>query len=238
MINDMRVLAIIPARQGSRGLPGKNIKNLCGKPMIAWTIESGLESNYVDTLIVSTDGVDIANIAKEYGAEVPFMRPSELAHDHSTTLSVIEHAINFYQARNEYFDYIVLMEPTSPLRSAGEIDLMLEKLARSDREFDAIVSLGEVSTYVSALKRVSEAGLVEQYFDDLPTASRRQDVDPAYFPYGVAYIIKTKVLLREKTFYPSRTMGHMISSLQCYEVDDFSDFLAVSGVMNYLEGNV
>ena len=143
MINGKTVIAIIPARGGSKGLPGKNIKPLCGKPLIAWSIEAGLASQYIDEVMVSTDSEEIANIAREFGASVPFLRPVELASDTATTLDAVKHVIEYYENEcNRYFDYIVLLEPTSPLREKDDLDMMLEKISLIDADFDAIVSLG------------------------------------------------------------------------------------------------
>ena len=114
-------LTIIPARGGSKGLPGKNIKELCGKPLIAWSIEAGLGSQYIDEVMVTTDSQEIAGVARTFGASVPFLRPDELASDTATSFDVIKHAINFYEnVLNKRFDYIVLLEPTSPLRTEAD----------------------------------------------------------------------------------------------------------------------
>jgi len=233
MINEKRVLAIIPARGGSKGLPGKNIRELCGKPMIAWTIEKARMSNYLDVVLVSTDSPEIADVARRYGAFVPFLRPEHLAGDHSTTYDVIFHALAFCRENDEYnFDYVVLLEPTSPLREDDDVDRMLEALdARSD-EFDSIVSVGKVTEHPSIMKRLV-SGRMEPFCQELEQASRRQDNIPAYFPFGVAYIAKTDVLLVEKTFYTHRCASFLIKRYQNYEIDDMYDFLCVESLMKF-----
>ena len=233
MINDHRVIAIIPARAGSKGLPGKNICTLCGKPLIAWTIEKSKKSKYLDTVLVTTDSSEIATIAREYGAEVPFIRPAELANDNTPTLDVVYHALNYYRdVVKEEFDYVILLEPTSPLREDDDIDRMLQVLVNRSDQFDAIVSVGEVSEHPSIMKRLVGDSMAPFYLDVAQT-TRRQDNASAYFPYGVAYIVKTAVLLEEKTFYPQRCMPFLIKRYQNYEIDDLYDFLCVENVMKH-----
>jgi len=122
MYKGKKILALIPARGGSKGLPGKNIKPLLGKPLIAWTIEQAKASKYVDRVVVSTDDDEIAEVAIRYGAEVPFLRPKELARDDSPTIDAILHALDFFSDKGERFDLLALLEPTSPLRDSEDID--------------------------------------------------------------------------------------------------------------------
>lgn len=233
MYKEKSFLAIIPARGGSKGLPGKNIKVLSGKPLIAWSIEAGLRSKYLDEVMVTTDSQEIAEISKKYGASVPFLRPTELASDTATTFDVIKHTIEYCENNfHKTYDYIVLLEPTSPLRDKNDLDEMIQKVVALDHDFDAIVSIGEVHEHPSIMKQV-EKNIIKPYCAELAMESRRQDNQPAYFPYGVAYIVKTKTLLREKTFYPTHTTHHIIKRYQCYEIDDIYDFLAIENIMKY-----
>jgi len=233
MIQGKSILAIIPARGGSKGLPGKNIKNLCGKPLIAWSIEAGRACPYIDEVMVTTDSEEIARVAREFSASVPFLRPVALASDTSTTFDAVKHGIDFYEYElQKSFDYIVLLEPTSPLREEGDLDRMIEKVSSVDGKFDAIVSLGEVHEHPSIMKKI-QGNEIAPYCKELVMASRRQDNDIAYFPYGVAYIVKTKTLLEERTFYPRRTTHHLIKRYQCYEIDDIYDFLAIENIMKH-----
>lgn len=233
MINGKPVIAIIPARGGSKGLPGKNIRDLCGKPLIAWTIEKAKKSKYLDVILVTTDSQEIAGIAKKYGADIPFLRPSDLAGDRVPTYDVIFHALTHYrEAQGREFGYTVLLEPTSPLREDEDVDRMLETLDGRAEIFDAIVSVGEVSEHPSIMKRLV-GDRMEPYCPELTQTTRRQDNVPAYFPYGVAYIAKTTELLREKTFYLRRCTPFVIKRYQNYEIDDLHDFLCVESVMKY-----
>jgi CMP-N-acetylneuraminic acid synthetase len=233
MINEKKIIAIIPARGGSKGLPGKNIKELCGKPLIAWSIESGLGSQYIDEVMVTTDSEEIARIGRDFGASVPFIRPSELAGDKATSFDAVKHVIDFYKNElRKQFDYVVLLEPTSPLRETGDIDKMLKKIIAMEDQFDAIISLGEVHEHPSIMKKIV-GNVIEPYCSELITTTRRQDNEIAYFPYGIAYIIKVKTLLDEQSFYPRRTTYHLIKRYQCYEIDDIYDFLMIENVMKH-----
>jgi len=227
-------LAIVPARGGSKGLPGKNIKELCGKPLIAWSIETGLKSKYLDELVVSTDYQNIADIAKQYGASVPFLRPNCLASDTATSFDAIKHTIDYYKDElSKEFDYIVLLEPTSPLREVDDIDNMISKIVCNEEKFDSIVSMGEVHEHPSIMKKIVNKDYLNNYCEELELKSRRQDNDEAYFPYGVAYIVKMNSFLEEKTFYTKRNTFFEIKRYQCYEIDDIYDFLAVENIMKY-----
>ncbi len=236
MFNGKRIVGIIPARGGSKGLSGKNIKMLCGKPLIAWTIEAGLNSKHLDEVMVTTDSEEIADVSRKFGAAVPFLRPHELALDHSTTFEAVQHAIDFYRTNlRKIFDYIVLLEPTSPLREKDDIDKMIEKLVSYEHLYDSIISIGEVHEHPSIMKKII-GDVLHPFYEDLEMKSRRQDNQPAYFPYGVAYIIKTDVLLRERTFYSARSTFYEIKRYQNYEIDDIYDFLAIENIMKYQRG--
>lgn len=233
MINGKHVLAVIPARGGSKGLPGKNIRMLCGKPLIAWTIEKARKSRQLDVVLVSTDSPEIADVARQYGAIVPFLRPPALATDYASTYDVIRHALEHYrEEEGREFEYVVLLEPTSPLREDDDIDRILQALdARAD-ECDAIVSVGEVAEHPSIMKRLV-GGRIEPFCPELAQTTRRQDNAPAYFPFGVAYIAKTSALLKENTFHTRRCMSFQIKRYQNYEIDDMYDFLCVESVMKH-----
>ncbi len=231
MINGKRVMALIPARAGSKGLPGKNTRLLCGKPLIVWTIEKALKSAHLDAVVVSTDSEDIAAIARAAGASVPFLRPAALAQDTSPSIAVVEHALDwFLQEHGVSFDYHVLLEPTSPLREDHDIDTMLARLDAQADHFDAIVSLGETGGHPSVLKRLV-GDSIEPFYADLAMTTRRQEGEPAFFPFGVAYITKVATLRQERSFYPTRCTHYRLQRYQHYEIDDHYDFLAVEAVM-------
>jgi len=233
MIQGQSVLAVIPARGGSKGLPGKNIREICGKPLIAWSIEKAKKSRYLDMVLVTTDSQEIAAIARKFGAHVPFLRPAELASDKASTYDAIRHALTFLKDREgKDFDYIVLLEPTSPLREDDDIDRMLEQIVSTENEFDSIISVGEVDEHPSIVKRLTGHRL-EPFCPELLQTTRRQDNEPAYFPYGVAYIAKTQVLLEENTFYTKRCTYFKIKHYQNFEIDDIYGFLCAESIMKY-----
>jgi len=233
MINGKSILVIIPARGGSKGLPGKNIKKMCGKPLISWTIENALNSQYVDKVIVSSDDEEIIKISNTYGAETPFVRPDDLATDNATSFPVIKHAIEFLHDNYEnQYDIIIMMEPTSPLREPNDIDVMLEKFNADYDAADSIISIGLVAEHPSIIKKI-DGNLLKPFVDNLPMTMRRQDQSPAYFPYGVAYIAKRDALLKEKTFYTIKCLHHTIKRYQCYEIDDIYDFITTENIMRY-----
>lgn len=231
MISNKRVIAIIPARGGSKGLPGKNIRPLCGKPLIAWSIERARQSRHIDTVVVTTDSQDIADVALGCGAEVPFLRPAHLASDTASSVDTVLHTLDYYRdILGKTFDYVVLLEPTSPLREAGDIDGMLNKLLANADDFDAIVSVGEVHEHPSIMMRL-EGNTMQPFYTDLAMTGRRQDNVPAYFPYGVAYIVTANTLYSLRTFYPPRATFFEIKRHQCFEIDDLCDFLVVETMM-------
>lgn len=233
MYQDKSFLAIIPARSGSKGLANKNIKELCGKPLLAWSIEAGLKSKYIDKVVVSTDSDEYAKIAKAYGAEAPFLRPKELSEDTSTTFDSIKHTIDFYiNKHNQIFDYIVLLEPTSPLREAMDIDKAIEMLF-NNLYANSIVGICKCESqnpeFLITLQQQTQTidGFLNQDFSPI----RRQDVRDFYFFEGTIYISETKTLLHYKNFYHRNTMGYIVPKWKSLEIDDIDDFIMVETMM-------
>jgi CMP-N-acetylneuraminic acid synthetase len=233
MYKDRTVLGLIPARGGSKGLPGKNIREMAGKPLIAWTIERALSSRYFDTVIVNTDDSNIADTAQKYGAEVPFLRPEELADDRTAMIDVIRHTVEYYRKINTFFDYIALLEPTSPLRQVDDIDRAIKQLIDNEAAADSLVSVGEVQLeHPSIMKKIKE-GRLTPYELDAGIVTRRQELDTVFFPYGVIYLTKTEKLIKHGTFYLENTIPYFIERWQNYEVDDMYDFICIEAVMNH-----
>jgi CMP-N,N'-diacetyllegionaminic acid synthase len=231
MINGKSVLAIIPARGGSKGLPGKNIKELCGKPLVAWSIGQALKSKYIDNVFVSTDSEEIAKIAKEFSANVPFLRPSELAADDSPTSDAILHVLEQLGLMGESYDYVALLEPTSPLRKSNDIDEAINLIVQNTGT-DCLVSVGEVHMeHPMIVKKIDEKGFVVPYISNIAKVHQRQLVDKAYFPYGVIYISKVSEFKKNRTFYTERTAPYSIERWQNYEIDDQLDFIIVEQIM-------
>ena len=233
MYKDKSFLAIIPARGGSKGLPGKNIKDLCGKPLIVWSIEKGLQSNYIDEVVVTTDSQEIADISKQYGASVPFLRPDELATDTATSFDAIKHTIDFYKKeRNRAFDYIVLLEPTSPLREVSDINKAIEQLLCSDAE--AIVGITKTEDQNPAFLILKDKNEYLTGYENLEMkVLRRQDIKDVYFFEGTIYISEREMLLNKKTFYHENTIGYEVPKWKSLEVDDMDDFIMIEAMMRY-----
>lgn len=234
MINEKRIIAIVPARGGSKGLPGKNIKKLCGKPLIAWSIEAGLGSQYIDEVVVTTDSEEIASIARAFGASVPFIRPAELASDTATSFDVIKHAIAFYEYElQKKFDYVVLLEPTSPLREKYDIDMAIEQLL-SNPHASAVVGICKTESQNPAfLVKQSDNNFLVGYENQDMRVLRRQEISNVFFFEGSVYISHTDTLLSKKTFYHERTLGYEVPKWKSLEIDDLDDFVMVEALMKY-----
>ena len=231
MCSGKSILGLIPARGGSKGLLGKNIKPLLGKPLIAWTIEQALASKYLDRVIVSTDSEEIAEISRKYGAKAPFIRPKELATDEARSEDVVFHAIEFFKDRGTNFDYVTLLEPTSPLRKNTDIDEGIEKLIDNEERAESLVSVGKIALEHPLIsKKIDENGFIRPFFNR-ESNIRRQKLEEAHFPYGVLYISKVSSLYKYRSFYQERTLAFLIERWQNYEVDDIYDFLAIEAIM-------
>jgi CMP-N,N'-diacetyllegionaminic acid synthase len=228
-------LALVPARGGSKGLPRKNLLPFAGRPLIAWTIESALGSALVDRTVVTTDDEEIAAVSRQAGADVPFLRPAGLALDTSPSIDAVLHALDWIEANDgQVFDYLALLEPTSPLRAPDDLDRAVRLLAHNHDSADAVVSVGEIHMeHPSIAKRVDEAGFVAPYLPDAATVTRRQDLGAALFPYGVVYLAKVDVLRDVRTFYPRRTLPLPIARWQGYEIDDAYDLVCAEAVLDY-----
>lgn len=232
MYKGKTILAVIPARGGSKGLIGKNIKLLCGKPLINWTIEAALSCEYIDTVLVSTDDEKIAKVSRKAGAETPFLRPEKLARDGSKVIDTILHALDFYRVKGQSFDYVVLLEPTSPLRKNGDLAKAVKKLIEQGPRADSIVSIGEIPLeHPVYAKKISADGLVVSYSPTKLSTALRQDVPVAYFPYGVIYAARVCKLPQLGAPYGGKMLPWFIERWQCYEINDGYDFACVEAVL-------
>lgn len=230
-------MAVVTARGGSKGLPGKNIKMLNGKPMIAWTIEAVHDSLHLDDLFISTDSREIAAVCAKYDATVSELRPPELAADETSSVDVLCYTLDLMTQRKARFDYLLLLEPTSPLRKASDIDNMIA-LAVDNPEADGVISLGRVHLeHPSIVKKINAKGYVIPYIEGLAAAYQRQQEDDAFFPYGVGYLMKVDRFLATRTIYMEKMLPYYIERWQNYEVDDIFDFACISAIMEQRGGN-
>ena len=201
----MKILAIIPARGGSKGVPGKNIKLLNGKPLLAYTSEIALQSKYLREVIVSTEDEQIIEVAKNLGIGVPFVRPLELAQDNTPTIDVIIHALQWYENQNVLFDAICLLQVTSPFRTVDFLDNAIETFI--EKGTDSLVSVQKVPHEYNPhwTFEVNAAGNLKIATGENQIISRRQELPTAYHRDGSLYITKTKVLLKEHSLYGEST---------------------------------
>ena len=201
----MRILAIIPVRGGSKGIPGKNIKLLDGKPLLAYTSELALQSGYLTEVIVSTEDEPIGEVAKSLGVQVPFMRPMALAQDDTPTIDVLIHALEWYKNQTIFFDAVCLLQVTSPIRTLEFLDKAIEKFMASD--CDSLVSVQKVPHEYNPhwTFEVNEEGNLKIATGEAEIIPRRQELPTAYHRDGSIYITKTDVLLKEHSLYGKST---------------------------------
>jgi len=218
MINGKKILAIIPARGGSKGIPRKNIKILAGEPLIAWTIEEAKKSKYIDRLILSSEDDEIIRVAKEWGCEVPFKRPIELAQDDTPGIEPVIHAINTLK---EKYDYVCLLQPTSPLRKVEHIDGCIEKCINSNA--DSCVSVTEVDKHPYWMYEIDTEEKLKPLFLE-KNVTRRQDLPKVYALNGAVYIAKTEWISETKSFISDQTVGFSMEKLLSLDIDDEIDF--------------
>ncbi len=231
MYKDKRILAIVTARGGSKGLPHKNILELNGKPLIAYTIEKVKSSKYLDKAYISTDDEEIAGVCERYGISVSELRPEELAGDTTSSAEVLFYTIDLLKKQGEEYDYMILLEPTSPLRKEDDIDNMI-RIAVDNPNADGVISIGRVCLeHPSVVKKLTQDGYIISYIENGKTFYQRQSEDEAYFPYGVGYLMKTDRFMQTHSIYMERMLPYMIERWQNYEVDDIYDFICIDALM-------
>ena len=218
MFKNKTFLAIIPARGGSKRLPRKNILDLCGKPLISWSIEAGLKSKYLDKVVVSSDDTEILNISNELKVQV-IKRPDELASDTSTSFDAVKHAID----NLESYEYILLLQPTSPLRNENHIDKAIEIL--EEKNADAVVSVCEMNHNLLLSNTLDDSLSMEGFISDNLLNNRRQDLKKHYRLNGAIYLCKTDKLLKEKSFFLKKNIfAYVMNSNNSIDIDRKEDF--------------
>lgn len=221
MIAGRRVLGLIVARGGSQGLPGKNIRSLAGKPLIVWTIDTALASSVLDRTILSTDSAAIAAVARAAGCDVPFQRPSSLAQDRTTSAAVVEHALEVLDDAGDRYDLVVLLQPTSPLRTAGDIDGAVRLCV--DRDATTCVSVSPSRQNPYWMITIDEFGTARPLFPaTVPT--RRQDLPATYAYNGALYVVRTEWIRREKQIFAPHMVAYVMPFERSVDIDDEADF--------------
>lgn len=229
MIENLKVLAIIPARGGSKGLKGKNIAPLNGMPLIAYSIKAARESKYVDLCLVSSDCPRILEVAKAYDSEI-IQRPPELASDTASSECVVEHAVS----RFPDFDLILLLQPTSPLRTSLDIDRSIEALI--DHHATAVISVYEPSHTPFKCFKLNENGFLTGLVDNKTPFMRRQDLPVALMPNGAIYLIYTKEFLHNASFFTDKTIPYTMSIESSADIDTQEDLDHVSESLHLQDG--
>jgi len=219
MIGGKRCLGVIPAREGSKRIPGKNIKELCGKPLIQWSIDSGNKSKYIDRLIVSTDSHKIAKISKFCGADVPFIRPANLAKDSSGSFEVLEHAYKFLHDQGDYYDYIIMLQPTSPLRTDRHIDEAIELL--DEKHADGVISLSEITHPIEWCGVLPETMEMDKFIDNIIINSRSQQFEKRFCLNGAIYLTSIQRMQSERShIYGNKMYAYIMEPYDSVDIDN------------------
>tara|TARA_B110001450_G_scaffold21907_1_gene19647 strand:+ start:9860 stop:10555 length:696 start_codon:yes stop_codon:yes gene_type:complete len=230
MYKNKKVLAVVPARGGSKGVPRKNVRSFLGKPLIAWTIEEALKSNYIDRLIVTSEDEEIREIANRSGAETPFVRPIELATDTAVGVDVLCHAV---ESIDENYDYVVLLQPTSPLRESTDIDAAIECCI--SRAAKSVVSLSEATKSPYWMYQMKEGGELTPFVEN--AASNRQELPQSYALNGAVYVLEVARLLAKRKILDEQTLGYVMPVERSYDIDTETDFLICEFLKTRMELN-
>ena len=217
------MIAIIPARGGSKGLPGKNIRDLDGMPLICHTIKSALESESITRVIISTDDDDIAIVAKECGAEVPFNRPSKLAKDNSMVMDAYLYTIDrLVEMENITIDSFIALLPTAPLRRSHDIDMEVEIFNLN--KADSVISVTEPDAPAEWYRRIDNDGILRDYFPNTNTIKNRQEFNKSYIPNGAIYIFNVEKLRLSRQYYMDKTYPYVMPRSRSADIDEILDF--------------
>jgi len=215
------MLAIIPARGGSKGLPGKNVKLFDGIPLICVTIQEAMKSKRISKVIVSTDDEEIAKAAKSCGGYIPFMRPIELASDKSAAIDTFFYTVDkLNEEFNEKYEDIIILFPTAPLRTAMHIDEAIDLFY--EKKADSVISVSESLTPIEWTRKINENGKLIQYFEG--GNKNRQDYDITYIPNGLLYIFNVEKLRETRNYYMENTYPYIIDKKYYGDIDDADDF--------------
>ena len=234
--NRPNILGVITARGGSKGIPGKNIKDLGGKPLICYSVNAAKQSDFITHLIVSTDDEAIASTAEECGAKVPFMRPKELAEDDIPHLPVMQHAVEFMEKETGItFDYVAIFQPTSPFRTKGDIDGTIQKLIDTGAD-SAVVVCEWFEAHPTKAKRI-QGDEVLPYFE-AETSTQRQELEKAYKRSGALYAMKRDVIMegrRPGDLYGKRIVGHIVPADRSIDIDTPFDWIKAEWMLEDLK---
>ncbi len=215
----MSVLGLIPARGGSKGIPNKNLTILAGKPLVGWVCEAAKDSKLLDEIIISSDSDKIISLAELHGVSAPFKRPADLAQDKTLVIDVINHAVDFLKVHeNKEFDYVCLLQPTSPQVTSNDIDIIIQKAIDEDAD---TVFFGYTSPqkHPSLMFTKHENDGVDWFLDNINRMSRRQDLSKIYFRSGLAYVFKTEMLTIQKKIYGDKMFSVEVEEERALSID-------------------
>ena len=226
MYESTKIVAIIPARGGSKGIPHKNITNLCGKPLIGYTIEAAKQSTYIDDVVVSTDDLEIKKVSEQYGASVPFIREDYIASDEAKTISVVVDAIQRLQAGGQEYDVVILLQPTSPLRTAEEIDVAIEVFFQHQMEGVVSVNVADISPF---LLRTIHTHRLHRIIDESSTI-RRQDMPTYYEVNGAIYINRVEEVTEDLSFNDN-PIPYIMNRDHSVDIDTWDDLTVAEAII-------
>ncbi len=230
MILNKKILTIIPARGGSKRLPGKNIKLLAGKPMIAYAIEAARKSKYTDNIIVTTDDQKIADIAAKYGADVPFIRPTELATDEAKSIDVIIHAVDFFETQKGFLiDLIILIQPTSPLVISTDVDAVIEKILQAETKSCATVfKVTQRPEWMYVIHQGESKPFLTAHNTDLPS----QELKELYCLNGAVYAMRRDTVMKDRLVIDNKSFSTVIIPRErSVDVDELYDFELAEAIL-------
>lgn len=224
------MIAIIPARSGSKGLKDKNIKDLNGKPLIAYSIEAAIKSEFVTEVVVSTDSEKYAAIAREYGAVVPSLRPLNLSGDNAIAIDVYKYVINnLEEERSCNLNEFVVLLPTAPLRTSNDIDKAIELFR--EKSADSVISVSEALKPISWYKKLDKNMCLNSYFPDDLALKNRQSEGMAYIPNGAIYVFNKRFIFDSGTYYSDNTYGYKMSPERSIDIDTDLEFKFAEFIM-------
>ncbi len=221
MFEKSRILALIPARGGSKGIKDKNIVDVAGKPLISYSIEAALHSKYVDDIVVTTDSEKIAEVAKNHGARVPFLRPAHLASDTAKTIDAVVHAIEELKKLGQSYDVLLLLQPTQPLRTSADIDGAIELFFENNQK--SLVSVSPVDDHPLLIRTISDEGNLVNLLKSNSTC-RRQDMPDYYCVNGCIYLNKVSEVDKDLSFNDNK-MAYIMPKERAVDIDEPRDLL-------------
>jgi CMP-N,N'-diacetyllegionaminic acid synthase len=227
----MNVLGIVPARGGSKGVPGKNIRLLCGKPLLQYTAEAALAARLLSRVILSTENKEIAEVGARCGLEVPFTRPAELAEDGTPMLPVVQHALQWMESRDARFDAVCLLQPTNPMRRPEDIDQCVRLLETSNA--DAVVTMVAVPAEHNPhwVYFQNGSGLLRLSTGEAAPIPRRQELPPAFHREGSVYVTRRDVVMESNSLYGERLAGYEIDSKRSVNIDGPEDWARAEAML-------